>query len=74
MAIIIIINQNIIWRGIKIDKKIFNEMRKQLELWEIKHKVLGQEIIRSTSPGQMVVKIVYDELVKLLGEKGIRGS
>ena len=30
---------------------------------------LGQEIIRSTSPGQMVVKIVYDELVKLLGEK-----
>jgi len=35
----------------------------------IKPKALGQEIIRSTSPGQMVVKIVYDELVKLLGEK-----
>ena len=35
----------------------------------VKPKVLGQEIIRSTSPGQMVVKIVYDELVKLLGEK-----
>ena len=34
----------------------------------IKPKVLGQEIVRSTSPGQMVVKIVYDELVKLLGE------
>ena len=34
----------------------------------VKPKVLGQEIIRSTSPGQMVVKIVYDELVKLLGE------
>ena len=34
----------------------------------IKPKALGQEIIRSTSPGEMVVKIVYDELVKLLGE------
>ena len=34
----------------------------------VKPKVLGQEIIRSTSPGQMVVKIVHDELVKLLGE------
>ncbi len=35
----------------------------------VKPKVLGKEIIRSTSPGQMVVKIVYDEIVKLLGEK-----
>jgi signal recognition particle subunit SRP54 len=34
----------------------------------IKPKALGQDIIRSTSPGQMVVKIVHDELVKLLGE------
>ena len=34
----------------------------------VKPKALGQEIIRSTSPGQMVVKIVFDELVKLLGE------
>ena len=35
---------------------------------KVKRKVLGQEIIRATSPGQMVVKIVYDELVNLLGE------
>lgn len=28
----------------------------------------GQEVIRSVSPGQMVVKIIHDELVKLLGE------
>ena len=35
---------------------------------KIKPKALGQEIIRSTSPGQMLVKIVYDELVKLLGD------
>ena len=36
---------------------------------KVKPKALGQEIIRSTSPGDMVVKIVYDELVSLLGEK-----
>jgi len=35
---------------------------------KVKPKALGQEIIRSTSPGNMVVKVVYDELVNLLGE------
>jgi signal recognition particle subunit SRP54 len=35
----------------------------------IKSKALGQEILRSISPGQMIVKIVYDELVDFLGEK-----
>jgi signal recognition particle subunit SRP54 len=35
----------------------------------IKPKAIGQEIIRSTSPGQMIVKIVYDELVSILGLK-----
>jgi len=35
---------------------------------KVKPKALGQEIIRSTSPGQIVVKIVHDELVNLLGE------
>ena len=35
----------------------------------VKPKALGQEIIRSTSPGDMVVKIVYDEIVSFLGEK-----
>ena len=36
----------------------------------IKPKAIGQEIIRSTSPGQMLVKIVYDQLVQVLGGKG----
>jgi len=35
----------------------------------VKPKALGQEIVRSTSPGEMVVKIVYDELVSFLGDK-----
>ncbi len=36
---------------------------------KVKPKALGQEIVRSTSPGQMVVKVVYDELVSFLGDK-----
>ena len=35
----------------------------------VKPKAQGQEIIRSTSPGDMVVKIVYDEIVSFLGDK-----
>jgi len=34
----------------------------------IKPKAIGQEIIRSTSPGQMIVKVVFDEIVKILGD------
>ena len=36
---------------------------------DIKPKAIGQEIIRSTSPGQMLIKIVYDQLVEILGGK-----
>ena len=36
---------------------------------KVRPKALGQEIVRSTSPGDMVVKIVYDEIVSFLGDK-----
>ena len=35
---------------------------------EVKDACLGQEVLKSVSPGQLVVKIINDELVKLLGE------
>jgi len=34
----------------------------------IKPKAIGKDIIRSTTPGQMIIKIVYDEIVKILGD------
>jgi len=34
----------------------------------IKPKAIGQEIIRSTTPGQMIIKVVFDEVVKILGD------
>ena len=33
----------------------------------VKAKAVGQEVVRSVTPGQMVVKIVHDELVRVLG-------
>ncbi len=58
-------------RGIRqalLEADVSLEVAKEF-IEKVKPKALGQEIIRSTSPGDMVVKIVYDELVNLLGEK-----
>ena len=33
----------------------------------VKAKAVGQEVVRSITPGQLVVKIVHDELVRVLG-------
>lgn len=35
----------------------------------VKAQALGQEVIKSVTPAQLFVKILYDELVKLLGER-----
>ncbi len=34
---------------------------------KVRAKAVGQEVVRSVTPGQMVVKIVHDELVSVLG-------
>lgn len=36
---------------------------------QVKEQALGEKVIKSIQPGQMVVKIVHDELVKLLGSE-----
>ncbi len=35
---------------------------------DVEKKALGEEVIRSVTPGQLIVKIVHDELVRLMGE------
>ena len=35
---------------------------------KVKTKALGQEVLRSVTPGQQIVKIFHDELTQLLGE------
>ena len=34
----------------------------------VQEKALGQEVLRSITPGQQVIKIIHDELVRLLGD------
>ncbi|MGE0260246.1 MAG: signal recognition particle protein [Alphaproteobacteria bacterium] len=42
----------------------------------VREKAIGQEVVRSVTPGQMVVKIVHDHLVEVLGggEERRRGA
>jgi signal recognition particle subunit SRP54 len=35
----------------------------------VKNEALGQEVLKTISPGEMIVKIVNDELIKLLGSE-----
>jgi signal recognition particle subunit SRP54 len=37
----------------------------------IQNRAVGQEVVRSITPGQQVVKIVHDELVQLLGQANV---
>ena len=39
----------------------------------VREKAVGQEVLRSVTPGQMVVKIVHDHLVEVLGGGANRG-
>ena len=38
---------------------------------KVTQRAIGQEVVKSITPGQMVVKIVNDELVKVLGESAV---
>lgn len=38
---------------------------------KVRAKAVGAEVLKSIKPGQMVVKIVHDELVEMLGPEGV---
>src|ERR1700675_1425848 len=40
----------------------------------VRERAVGQEVLRSVTPGQMVVKIVHDHLVTALGGGAARGT
>src|SRR5439155_1767068 len=40
----------------------------------VREKAVGQDVVRSVTPGQMVVKIVHDHLVQVLGGDEPRGA
>jgi len=38
---------------------------------EVKKKALGQNVLKAVSPGQLMVKITYDELINLMGRESV---
>src|SRR5438046_9396938 len=40
----------------------------------VREKAVGQDVLRSVTPAQMVVKIVHDHLVEMLGGQLARGG
>ena len=51
-----------------IDADVSYKVAKEITL-NIKEKALGQDVLISVSPGQLMTKIVADELSVLMGEK-----
>ncbi len=41
---------------------------------EVTEKAVGTEVLSSVEPGQQMIKIVYDELLRLMGEEGGEGG
>jgi len=56
-------------RRVLLDADVNYKVAKQF-IEDVKEKALGKEVITSVTPGQLITKIIYDELVKLLGNTG----
>ncbi len=55
-------------RRILLEADVSFDLTRQF-LERVQAKAVGQEVLKSVRPGQQLVKIVYDELVVLLGER-----
>ena len=55
-------------RRVLIDADVSYKVAKEITS-NIKEKALGQDVLISVSPGQLMTKIVADELSVLMGEK-----
>ena len=53
-------------RRVLLDADVNYKVTKQF-IEDVQKRAIGQEVLTSITPGQLVVKIIYDELVKLLG-------
>ena len=53
-------------RRVLLDADVNYKVVKQF-IDDVQKRAVGQEVISSITPGQLIVKIIYDELVKLMG-------
>ncbi len=56
-------------RRVLLDADVNYKVAKQF-IEDVKVKALGKEVLSSVTPGQLITKIIYDELNILLGSKG----
>ncbi|MGK9477465.1 signal recognition particle protein [Melioribacter sp. OK-6-Me] len=56
-------------RRVLLDADVNYKVAKQF-IEDVKVKALGKEVLTSITPGQLITKIIYDELTRLLGSNG----
>jgi signal recognition particle subunit SRP54 len=69
-----VLNEEAVREGLREIRRVLLEADVSFDLTRsflerVQEKAVGQEVIKSVRPGQQLVKIVYDELVAMLGEK-----
>jgi len=57
-------------RRVLLDADVNYKVAKQF-IDDVQQKAVGAEVLTSITPGQLIVKIIYDELVALLGDKSV---
>jgi len=55
-------------RRVLLDADVNYKVAKEF-IENVSQKALGQEVLSSITPGQLITKIIFDELTLLLGEK-----
>jgi signal recognition particle subunit SRP54 len=53
-------------RRVLLDADVNYKVAKQF-IEDVQKRAIGQEVLQSITPGQLIIKIIYDELVKVLG-------
>lgn len=54
-------------RRVLLDADVNYKVARQF-VEDVQKRAVGQEVLNSITPGQLIIKIIYDEMVKLLGE------
>jgi signal recognition particle subunit SRP54 len=60
-------------RRVLLDADVNYKVAKQF-IEDVQKRAIGQEVLQSITPGQLVIKIIYNELVKLLGSSNVEIS
>ena len=69
-----VLNEEAVREGLREIRRILLEADVSFDLTReflerVQEKAVGQQVLKSVRPGQQLVKIVYDELVAMLGER-----